>query len=366
MARTPQNQASAGQDETFEPHRFLHFDQHNPRSGDQVFANEDEVIQYLIQNADVDELVTSMQSAGWVDFEPLIVQENTLIVLEGNRRLAALRLLSDEGTRNRLGYKVPNDGSTPSLPENIRVRWVADRAQARAFIAFKHINGPFKWDALAKAKYAAQWLDDDGNLDVISKQIGDTHNTVLRLVNGWRVLEEATKEGFDPGDITARRFNFSHLYTALARPNTRAFLGLPEDPNGLLSKKPVPKAKLGQLTELMDWLYGQAKRGRQHVIKSQNPDLNRLVKILGSTQASAVLRSTKDFDRAFEIVEPASIRFEESLLGAANIAEKALGLVSHFDPTKQPSLLGTIKGLASTVRALRDQMRNKSEKDDEL
>ncbi len=189
---------------------------------------------------------------------------------------------------------------------------------------------------------------------------------MLRLVNGWRVLEEATKEGFDLADITARRFNFSHLYTALARPSTRSFLGLPEDPSTLLSKNPVPKANKERLSELMDWLFGQAKRGRQHVIKSQNPDLNRLVKILGSKHASAVLRSTRDFDRAFEIVEPAALRFEESLLGAANIAEKALGLVSHFDPPKQPTLLDTIKGLASTVRVLRDQMRSKSEKDDEL
>lgn len=226
MAKPPREQGSAELGESFEPHLSLHFDRNNPRSGDREFSSEDEVIQYLTQNADVDELVTSMQSAGWVDFEPLIAEQKTSVVLEGNRRLAALRLLSDEGTRTRLGYKIPNGGSIPRLPDDVRVRWVKDRAEARSFIAFKHINGPFKWDALAKAKYAAQWLEEDKNLDRVSKQIGDTHNTVLRLVNGWRVLEEATDEGFDVADITARRFNFSHLYTALARPNTRSFLGL--------------------------------------------------------------------------------------------------------------------------------------------
>lgn len=367
MANTTRSQEKADPaSETYENHLSLHFDQNNPRSGDREFSGEDQVIQYLIQNADVDELVTSMQSAGWVDFEPLIAEQKTRVILEGNRRLAALRLLADEGTRNRLGYKIPNNGSIPTLPEDVRVRWVKDRSEARAFIAFKHINGPFKWDALAKAKYAAQWLEEDKNLDRVSKQIGDTHNTVLRLVNGWRVLEEATKEGFDLLDITARRFNFSHLYTALARPNTRSFLGLPEDPNTLLPKNPIPKSNREQLSELMDWLFGQTKRGKQHVIKTQNPDLNRLVKVLGSKQAIAILRTTKNFERAFEIVEPAALRFEESLLGAANIAEKALGLVSHFDPPKQPTLLDTIKGLAGTVRALRDQMRSKSDKDDEL
>jgi len=190
---------------------------------------------------------------------------------------------------------------------------------------------------------------------------------VLRLVNGWRVLEQATKDGFDVDDITARRFNFSHLYTALARPNTRVFLGLPEEPNSQLPKNPVPKDNTKQLEELMGWLFGQTKQGRQHVIKSQNPDLNRLVKVLGSKSARLVLASTKDFARAVELVEPASSRFEESLAGAASMAEKTLGLVSYYNPSEQPTLMDTVKGLATTVRNLRDLMRKKAvDGDDDL
>jgi hypothetical protein len=120
------------------------------------------------------------------------------------------------------------------------------------------------------------------------------------------------------------------------------------------------------MEELMGWLFGQSKQGRQHVIKSQNPDLNRLVKVLGSKQARGVLTTTKDFVRAFEIVEPASTRFEEAIAGTANIAEKALGLVTHYDPVNQPTLFDTVRGLANTVRALRDQMRKKQEGDDDL
>jgi hypothetical protein len=351
--------------EEYTKHSLLRFDLKNPRF-DREFSSDDEVLRFLIRNADVDELVTSMQSAGWVDFEPMIVDGDN-IVLEGNRRLGALRLLTNEDTRNRLGYKIPNDGTLPSLPEKVRVRWVADRSEARAFIAFKHINGPFKWDALAKAKYAAKWLEDGEKIEKVARQIGDTHNTVLRLVNGFRVLTQAIDHGFSIDDITASRFNFSHLYTALARPSSRAFLGLSENPNTLLDKSPVPTTNEKQLEALMGWLFGQSKQGRQHVIKSQNPDLNRLVKVLASEAARSVLVSTKDFARAFEVVEPASNRFEENLSGAVNFAEKALGLVSHYDPPKQPTLMDTVRGLANTVRVLRDGMRNKTvEKDDDL
>jgi hypothetical protein len=362
MAPAATEQPSEG----FAKHASLHFDQHNPRSGEREFATEDEVLAFLIKNADVDELVTSLQSAGWVDFEPIIVQRGTNIVFEGNRRLAALRFLTNAATRDRLKYSIPTNGPFPQLPEQIRVRWVADRGEARSYIAFKHINGPFKWDALAKAKYSAQWLEDGETIEKVSKQIGDTHKTVLRLINGWRVLEQATQDGFSTDDITGRRFNFSHLYTALARPNTRTFLGLPEDPNTLLEKNPVPKNKSRELDELMGWLFGQSKKRRQNVIKNQNPDLNHLVRVLGSKQAIDVLRSTKDFARAVEVVEPAYARFEEALAGATNMAEKALGLVSHFDPPKQPSLMDTVRSLAATVRSLRDEMKKKIEGDEEL
>ena len=129
----------------------------------------------------------------------------------------------------------------------------------------------------------------------------------------------------------------------------------------------MPTDNAKQLEELMGWLFGQTKQGRQHVVKSQNPDLNRLVKVLGSKSARAVLISTKDFARAVELVEPASSRFEESLAGAASMAEKALGLVSHYDPPEQPALMDIVKGLATTVRDLRDLMRKKAvDGDDDL
>ena len=341
-------------------HADLQFDLKNPRTPDRDFASEDDVLEYLTKYCDVDELVTSILSSNWVDYEPLIVQRKTNIVLEGNRRLAALRLLTNPATREKLGYRLPNDGGIPQLPNEVRVRWVNDRTEARSFIAFKHINGPFKWDALAKAKYAATWLDEGVPAETVARQIGDTHNTVLRMVNGWRVLEQAMAESFDISDITARRFNFSHLYTALARPSAREFLGLSDDPNVPLAANPIPKANVEQLVQLMGWLFGQESRGQRHVIKSQNPDLNRLVKVLGSKNARAVLMTTRDFARAVEVVEPGSSRFEESLIGAASMTEKALGLVGHFEPAQQPELMVTLKVLATTVRDLRDLMTKRS------
>src|SRR5438477_318676 len=81
----------------------LKFDLENPRFIDMEFKDEIGVIQFLYDKFDVDELVQSILSAGYVDFEPVIVQRKTNIVFEGNRRLAALRLISHESIRKKLG-----------------------------------------------------------------------------------------------------------------------------------------------------------------------------------------------------------------------------------------------------------------------
>ena len=53
----------------------LKFDLSNPRFVDQEgFATEEDVVRYLTHHVDVNELLQSILSAGWVDFEPLIVQ----------------------------------------------------------------------------------------------------------------------------------------------------------------------------------------------------------------------------------------------------------------------------------------------------
>lgn len=337
-----------------EPGRLL-FDLRNPRSPDETFADEPAVLDYLVENADIDELVKSILSAGWMDYEPLIVQTPGNIVLEGNRRLAALRLIADSALRTRMRYSLPDIPSPKPAPAFVRVKDVPDREEARAFIGFKHINGPFKWDALAKAKFTAEWLQDGkADLATVSRTLGDNHSTVRRLVNGWTVLQQALRDGFNRDQMTRKAFPFSHLYTALPRPNVRAFLGLsPDSPTEVLGKDPVPTGNLQQLRELMSWLYGQ--RGEPSVIGSQNPHLNQLVDVLGNMGAMAMLQSTRNLEQSFEVLEDKGKRFSQALMATIRQCEEALGLVANFD--RDSSLMSAGDNLFRTCRALRDQMR---------
>lgn len=360
MANVVNSPLSPGQD--FIAPADLHFDRQNPRFIDFGYTDEVDIVRELYDQADVDELIQSILSAGYIDFEPLIVLRDGNIVLEGNRRLAALRLIADEELRKKLKISLPAVEAPKPLPETVRVLIVEHRDDARSFIGFKHINGPFKWDALAKAKYAAEWYKSGGDINTISRTLGDNHNTVRRLVNGWFALQQALDDGFDLTQISKKNFAFSHLYTALTRASVREFLNLnTEDLSAPPQAKPIPAEKRNELQQLMSWLYGQEHKGEPTIIQSQNPNLNELSKVLAHPEAKAMLMARRDLRVAYERVEPASARFAESLMKAAKQCEDVLGLAGAY--TGEPTLLKVAEAMQRTTRALVTTMREQQEND---
>jgi hypothetical protein len=336
----------------------LHIDLKNPRVPEEEFPSETAAMSYLIDHADVTELVQSIGRSGWLDFEPLIVlrpENNT--VIEGNRRLAALRLLGNENLRQELRYRLPDGTADVHLPETVRVFYVGSRAEARDFIGFKHINGAFKWDSFAKAKYAEEWLADDPSASVkdVSERLGDSHNTVLRLVNGYRVLRQAERLGFSTQAVTAPRgFSFSHLYTALPSPAVRNFLGINAQANDLFAQSPVPEDHHDNLMEYLTWLYGQKGRGNS-IITSQNPDLGKLTKVLSNRSATRMLQSSNKLPEAFDMVEDKGKAFEAAIFNLLRVARDAAAQVGKYDG--DPELLQVVQTANQTVRGIIAGMR---------
>ena len=218
------------------PVTWLVLDHENPRlvSIDSE-ASEAAIIAQLYRAEDLSELLQSIAANGYLDIEPLIVleEEGQLIVLEGNRRLAAICLFQEPELathvfdQERLKITLPDiSDQRRSTLDSVSVYRVADRKEARSFIGFKHINGAAKWESYAKAKFAADWYrDDDVSLADIAARIGDKHDTIKRMVNAIYVLEQAdAADIFHIEDRANPRFNFSHLYTALSRAPYMEFL----------------------------------------------------------------------------------------------------------------------------------------------
>lgn len=331
----------------------LKLDRRNPRIPDQAFSTEEDALEFLVGVGALDELVQSIASSGWIDYEPLIVLADTDEVIEGNRRLAALRLIADPDHARAMGVPVPSVVHPDAQPEEVTAWLVRDRKDARDYIGFKHINGPFKWDSFAKAKYAAEWLADEDDLPAVARRLGDTHKTVERLVNGYKVLRQAEKLGFERERVPGR-FSFSHLYTALTRPNYRRFLGLP-DTTGLLPDDPLDREHKDQLLQLMVWLYGQDDT--PSVIKSQNPDLKRLAEVLPNRTAVAMLTQRPDLNAAHALVENKAQLFAESVFALSASATKTASLIGFYGGGDE-ELEEVMDTIVRTVRGIQASMRS--------
>ena len=340
----------------------LAFDVENPRlAGVYTGGGESEIIKMLWEMMDVKELVLSIAASGYFRHEPVIVarEDGRNVVIEGNRRLAAVKLLRQPALGEDFNARIPSirherRESLAQIPGLLRTREGAWR-----YLGFKHVNGPAKWGSYAKSYYIADVHRNFGvPLDDIAKQIGDTHNTVRRLYRGLMVIDQAERLGvYNRNDRWHGHFAFSHLYTGLQYPGISEFLDL--EYAGNETQDPVPAEKKDNLRELLVWIYGSKSQKKPPVIQSQNPHLRWLSAVLANREALAALRQGTELSLAFETSRPSSNLFEEALVAAKQHLEKARGILSTgYDGSKE--LLKIAAVTADLADDLYEEMERKS------
>ena len=207
---------------------LLDFDPENPRflditaSGEQTEAH---AMRRMMEQENLDELVGSIGNHDFFPGEPLLVVPSLsttgrYVVVEGNRRLAALRVLSG---------LVPPEQLTPTLrelvaqatfkPTEVSCFCFGQRRDVLKYLGFRHISGPRKWEPLSKARYLADLvqnfyseLPQEERLRAIARDIGSRRDYVAQLLTTLNLYDRAKSNPFyglqrvDESDI-----NFSSL-----------------------------------------------------------------------------------------------------------------------------------------------------------
>src|SRR6185369_14898889 len=303
----------------------LHFDPDNPRFLVGFGDDQPKMFRYLITDIGVDDLLQSISASGLIDGDPIIVRDREgggYYVIEGNRRLAALKLLTGE---------FPNDQQPlPSIPEvspdekerlktvNVQSGWSADLLQA--YLGYKHVTAAREWPPEAKAKFVFEHANNDfskENLSKFAKTLGTTFPTLKRWLIAFFTLKEAeAKHLFDPASVATKRY-FGTFYTLLGGHETQRFLNLQDDP---ITLEPVPGDRLTELGEFIKWTIGN-KEVRRAVNSRQQEAFER---VLSSPKALHHFRKKGDLEGSLLYTEYNAEEVAEKLRIAAYSIEECL------------------------------------------
>lgn len=347
------------------PVENLLLDARNPRLAgyldDDKKPTQSKLLKVIWQNMAVDELAMSIAHNRYFDHEPLFVipaeKKGHFTVIEGNRRLTAVKLLLDDELRKKLrATDLPMVGKADAALLRQLPVIEEGRENAWRYIGFKHVNGPQRWNSYAKAKYIAEVHHTyKMPLAEIAKTIGDKHRTVKRLYRALMVIEQAEREKvFHRDDRYQRHFSFSHLYTGLGYDGIPEFVKVRdlEDP----TTKPIPKNRLKNLGELCRWLYGSKEKDIPPLIRSQNPDIRLLDEILQTPEGIVALRDGNSLADAIDASKGDKDVLHTCLREARRNLQKALGkILTGFDGESD------LIELAKTVKVLAEKIRQEIE-----
>lgn len=312
------------------PVEHLHFDPTNPRLVEHG-GSDAQLLKVMWAEFSVKEVAMSIAANGFWRYEPLVVavEGGRQVVIEGNRRLAAVKLLLSERERQRVGAT-----DLPVLDEAGRDQLarlpviVSTRRDAWQYIGFKHVNGPQQWQSYSKAQYIA-WVHNELLVPIsdIAETIGDTHQTALRLYRALMTLEQAERRGiWHREDRFKSHFSFSHLYVGLnSYSGIQSYIGLDGPPAD--TTDPVPEERGPELRELLVWLFGSKLDDTPPVVVSQNPNLRELDKVLQNTNAISALRQGMPLAVAVDVAKGDPAKLREDLVAARRLLQDSRGKV---------------------------------------
>lgn len=342
----------------------LYLDPMNPRLGRHRMSldtTQDELLE-IMRAWVLDELAHSyLGNGGFWTHEPMIVVAESLyghphlVVVDGNRRLAALKLLYETVQ----GRPVPRKWSAmfqgAQIPEDLfdRVPYVLakSRSEVQTFLGFRHVTGIKQWAPDKKAAFIATLIDEEGmSYQDVAGKIGSNASAVRKHYIAYGTLLQIEKivEGFVAEKADNR---FPILYMSIGTLGVQQYLCIDTrvDPNS--AKNPVPEEFFQNLEHFSRWVFGTVE---SQPIVSTTSLVADFGKMLESRDAIEYLESAEKpkFEIAFRI---SGGDFEETVRYVSEASKNAELALMRSHAFKTSSQLGKAVGRlgSNTLQLLR-------------
>lgn len=346
----------------------LRLDPENPRLPAFVQRDPEAILSYLTSSAAVDELIDAIGENGYFEDEPLIgVRDGDVVtVIEGNRRLTALKLLHKH--RDSTSEEIDGDRELPSKiraslkeathhPRTVPVAMHARREDVLVYLGNKHIAGVKPWGSLAKAKYVQQLMDQpqfsgpdfEENVRNVSRSIGSRSDYIRRALRALQAYNDAiANEYFGLPGLSEENVKFSRLSSALDYSEIMNFVVA--DP---AIDYPV-QYHAERLAELFRWLFVENEDGETTVGDTRN--LRQLSEVLANEKALEAVRRGKTLASAYRMTSSLGLDFDNLLSEALESLQRANAIAPEIETTE--ARLNDANALFKQSRALRSTLES--------
>jgi hypothetical protein len=241
-------------------------------------------------------------------------------IVEGNRRLVALKGLSDTSLREELEQQTPGWRALGTIAADsaVPVVVVTDRVQVDAILGFRHISGIEPWDPFAQSRFITELVERTGDFSEVAEIVGRKESEVRSMFRDHDIVQQAKTE-FEL-DTSRVEKSFGVFNAAMGLVKLRDYIGAPAPRFVDPEIYPVPDDNKQHVRRLFEYLYGD-ERGRGRVI-TDSRQLKQLAKVLSDESGAAerTLRQSRDLQVALE----ATVSHQEGASSALQRARRAL------------------------------------------
>lgn len=189
----------------------LHLDKKNPRLGRETHASAPrQIIQYLFEHDKALDVADSIARSGFFANEPLLAikEDGRLVVVEGNRRLAALKALKEpgllEGALSRQVERLARSIADISTISNVPVTIAPSRRATDRLLAGRHVGTPvLPWQAENRASFILDKLAEGYSNDQLRDQLGFSTSDI-QSARQTRAVADMARSLELPEDVRAK------------------------------------------------------------------------------------------------------------------------------------------------------------------
>ncbi|MGJ7488762.1 ParB N-terminal domain-containing protein [Variovorax sp. ZT4R33] len=352
------------------PTADLQFDPENPRFYRLNDAsNVESVVEEMLDKEGAQNLMLSIGQKGYFAGEPLLVVSKDgnapYTVVEGNRRLAAVKLLNGEipppPRRKTSVGQIRADAAIKAFPTELPCLVYEARKDVLRYLGYRHITGIQEWDALSKARYLAELKEtfysqdsQASQLKSLANEIGSRSDYVAQLLTALNLYIHAeSTQNFFGLPLSAKDVEFSYLTTALNYSSICEWLGL----EGKSDVK-MPGLQAENLKRAFGWFFSKDQLGRTVLGESRN--LSELAAVVQNPEAVKVLLETNQLSEAYLYSDGPQQALENAMQAAIDRVNTVWRMVPSSNAVTSTHL-EMAKKLAEQSRLVRSAIESKLE-----